>query len=196
MVYKADMQTRRRIALLVASLVLLALGVSAFGYTGYQFLSRWIFASTRAVAEFDEGEEKTLEWDEQATPLVLMLVVESPDEPLPAMDVHARTIDGGDVQTSQLTGWAGFFGRSFKRVLRLEPNADRTPIVVAVDVTDPNAVEGRADFAVFQDPEVLFNRYQARMTPWWVVGGAMVLVSVACLLAAALWRRSTDPFAE
>lgn len=195
MIYGADTQTRRRIALLVSSIALLAMGLAAFAYTGYQALSSWALASTRAVAEFDEGEEKTLEWDEHATPLVLMLVVDSIDEQLPAMDVHVRTIDGGEAQASHLTGWAGFFGRSFRRVLRMEPNADRTPLVISVDVTDPNAVKGRADFAVFQDPETLFNRYQSRMTPWWIAGGALALGSVVCLLAAALWRRSPDPFA-
>lgn len=75
--------------------------IGLFTFTGYDLLSMLFTEAMSPVAEFDENEVRTIEWDDQGTPLILAMVVDSSSEALPTMDVHVRRVDGGAATTRE-----------------------------------------------------------------------------------------------
>lgn len=72
------------------------------------------------------------------------------------------------------------------RRLHVEPAGGSFEVVA--DVTDPDAAEGRADFALFGGSDLAVSRYMGWAAPWWIGGAVLLAGSLVLLCLAVYWR--------
>lgn len=179
---------RRRFLCLIGSILALLGAVCVFGYTGFGFFTRVFASLTQPMVEFDEGEVRLITPDDDYSVYTLFMLVESIDDPVQAVDVKAEGSAGATITLTDTQGWKSQFGRHLRRVRDIEVTPAGASFEIVADVTDPAAVEGRGDFALFRDVNMVATRYMDWAMPWWIAGGLLTVVSLVLLGLAVFWR--------
>lgn len=181
---------RRRTLLLIALALVLA-GVATAGFGTLAYVRSVVPATVHAVAELDEGVRKTVVLPEPAVPMHLCMVVDSAEQPVPAVSAEIRSPEGEAISTSPVRGWTGRFGRVYRRVLAFDPG-EHGSIDVLVTIAPEQRVGGE-DFVLLRDPGRVLDQASASAAPWWSIGGGLVAVAVGVFFVAVLAGPPVEP---
>jgi len=178
--------SRLILPLLLAGLALILAGLAVGIVTTALFVRDAFPDAVKPIQEFDEGVLTTIEARDKPYPLVLSLVVDELDDPVPPIDVTLRTPGGDAIPTEKSSGWASIMGRNYQRVLEITP-PDQGPFEI---LADAEGEDSTADFVITYNPDNVMRAESARSKPWWLVSGLMLAGGIAALVAAAILRAS------
>lgn len=185
--------SRRRKACLIASGVLLVASLVVLADASIRFASRLFPVVALPLAEFDDGETCTISVSRPDEIYYLSLSVRSIDEPVPELEVSVRGPDGQEIETETTSGYSRIFGHKYRHLLVFSPG-DRDSFEVLV-TGQPDENGGRADLAIFPDPNRAWSEQVVAATPQWVVGLVLAGLSFLCLCLAVFWH-PRDPLSE
>ncbi len=181
--------SRRVLFICAASLALLSIGGAAVSTL---FFVRGVFPRVGfPIVEFDEGVERTVRVPPDADAMVLWMVVDDVNDPVPPLRVDIHDASGADVRTSDADGWAKLLGRSYRRITNIHADGGSE---IVLKVTTQNAEDaGTADFAVFRHTGATLDRQSAAWMPYWLASGAVGVLAIALLFAAILSHTDETP---
>jgi len=172
-----DKHRKLQLRLFLAAAVLIVLGLVTFAIPTILFATSSLPRLLQPIAEFDANHEVTIEATEPLERYMLLVVVPERATPIPGgMTVVARDAEGNNISTeADVRGWKTVFGRTFKRVVTLEPRVPGTMTVrVEADATE--------DFVVFPHEVDLSSKEFDRMAPAYIA--AAVIFALGVLAAA------------
>lgn len=185
--------SRRRKACLIASGVLLVASLVVLADASIRFVSRLFPVVALPQVEFDDGERATVSVNRPDPMYYLSLRVKSIDEPVPELDISVRAPDGQEIETEPTKGYSRIFGHKYRHLRIIRPG-DRDSFEVLV-TGEPDENGGRADLAIFPDPNRAWSEHVVAVMPEWVIGLVLAGLSLLFLCLAVFWH-PRDPLSE